>query len=136
LYVGLISGVKKPFGKKTPKYEVDDERPLAEEPGLDEDLSDEDLLNAEATAPKPDIQEEPLTSKIDDTKVDRDQEKYERLLAAREDRTDFWLKEPEKATKIYFSSYFRDKGLMWLEKDKYYQFVHTFLCLLQEPTVY
>lgn len=117
---------------------MDDERPLAEEPGLDEDLSDEDLLNVEATAaaPEPTIQEEPPTSKIDTTKVDRNQEKYEQLLAAREDRTDFWLKETEKATKIYFSSYYRDKGLMWLEKDKYYQFVRIFLSLLQEPTIY
>lgn len=106
--------MKKPHGKKTPNYEIDDERPHTEDPGIEEDGSDEENMEMESAELETVISEVlPTINKDEEAKRKKNEETYQKLLAAREERPYFWVNETEKATKIFFSSYFRDKGLMW-----------------------
>jgi hypothetical protein len=111
----VITGVKAPpKGKRRVIYEEDDERPGAEEPGIESDISDEDLMapvegakqNEEVEVEEPDSAEEEAIRQMNE-------EKYYKLIALAEERPLFWINDPERATKIFLSSHFRDRGLMW-----------------------
>lgn len=116
LYVGIISGVKKPQGRKS-RLPEDDERPLVElNPGLEDDMSEEeDLMEVDSQTPIEGQVEEGDARRLQEERLARDYAKYERMIAAKDERTLFWVTEPEKATKIFLSSHFRDRGLMWSE---------------------
>ncbi|PVF95525.1 hypothetical protein CPB86DRAFT_738689 [Serendipita vermifera] len=123
LYTGVITGVKAPpKGKKRVIYEEDDNRPGAEEPGIESDISDEDLMAPVEGANKTEEQEEEAPEEEPDSLEEAaikqvNEERYQRLLSLAEERPLFWISDPEKATKIFLSSHFRDRGLMWSEPN-------------------
>lgn len=112
--------MKRPQGGKRARYFEDDERPGAEEPGPEDEISDDDDLmkvdNADSPdkvpGVTPDNEEEAKKPRISE-KAARNEEVYLDLLAKAEEKPEFWMNETEKATKIFLSSYFRDKGLLW-----------------------
>lgn len=91
----------------------DDEALDGHNSGPEDELSDEDLMAANAEPDVPADDEPDPHDKEEEERLARMEEKYQDLLALREERTHFWTQEPEKATKIFLSSHFRDKGLMW-----------------------
>jgi hypothetical protein len=115
LYAGIISGVKRPHLKKKSQYVDDNEGPEGPQSGPEDDISDEDLMGVDAD-PTTVSDEEPNKRDKDDVLNARNEEAYQQLLAAREERPHFWVQETEKAVKVFLSSHFRDKGLMWYVK--------------------
>lgn len=109
-----MSGVKRPNPNKKSNYVDDDEGANGNDSGPDEELSDDDPMDVNVDPVLSD--EEPTATageKKEEERLARIEEAYQQLLNAREERTFFWVQEPEKATKVFLSSHFRDKGLMW-----------------------
>ncbi|KIM25869.1 hypothetical protein M408DRAFT_330875 [Serendipita vermifera MAFF 305830] len=117
LFTGILSGVRRPNPQQKSHYVDDNENPNDNNGGPDNDSGDDDLIDG-IEEPVILSDEEPSErEKEDEKKAAREEELYQKLLALRDERTQFWVQEPEKATRIFLSSHFRDKGLMWSEPN-------------------
>lgn len=118
IYAGVIASVQKPSSRlKLPDEEA------AQEPetgGDDEDVSDDDLLgpteSRDAAAPS---ESGGTKTTFNDDEMKRRMEaknwaRYQELLRQKDERMDFFVEKTEEATRIFFSSFYHDKGLLWL----------------------
>lgn len=118
IYAGVIASVQKPSSRlKLPDEEA------AQEPetgGDDEDVSDDDLLgpteSRDAGAPS---ESGGTKTTFNDDEMKRRMEaknwaRYQELLRQKDERMDFFVEKTEEATRIFFSSFYHDKGLLWL----------------------
>ncbi len=122
IYAGVIASVQKPSNRlKVPEEEA------AQEPETggadadeDEDVSDDDLLGptegGHAAAPS---ETGGTTTTFNDNETKRRLEdkswaRYQELLRQKDERVDFFVEKTEEATRIFFSSFYHDKGLLWL----------------------
>jgi len=124
----VIATIQKP----SPRLKVPEDE-AAQEPetgDADEDVSDDDLLgpteSQDAAAPS-----EPGGTKItfNDDEAKRKQEaknwaRYQELLRQKDERIDYFVEKTEEATRIFLSSFYHDKGLLWsvLCRDKSMRF--------------
>lgn len=118
IYSGVIASVQKPSSRLQVPEEEGAQQPDSGD--LDEGVSDDDLLNPtegqHAAAPsesggiKPTYNDDGTKKKLEAKNWAR----YQGLLRQKDERMDFFVEKPEEATKIYFSSYYHDKGLLWL----------------------
>ncbi|KAG8818182.1 hypothetical protein FRC17_010911 [Serendipita sp. 399] len=130
IYIGVLTGVKKPQKSRRPTYSDDDEdAPLPEKQGNleqrdggdeEDDVDDDD----EVMHPEPAVDLSAFSAKEKEQKeqlrgerMTKNTDTYHRLRSLAEERTDYWISDPETATKIFLSSYFRDRGLMWSEHN-------------------
>ena len=118
IYSGLIASIQKPSNRLQVAEEEDAQQPETCDP--DEDVSDDDLLNpteGQHTAAASESGATKTTFKDDETKKKLEAKnwtRYQELLRQKDDRMDFFVEKTEEATRIYFSSYYHDKGLLWL----------------------
>ena len=118
IYAGLIASIQKPSTRlKVPEEEGAQE---AENGDPDEGVSDDDLLGPtegqNAAAPS---ESGGTRSTLNDEETKRRLEaknwaRYQELLRQKDERMDIFVENPEEATRIFFSSYYHDKGLLWL----------------------
>jgi hypothetical protein len=115
---GAIASIEKPGPYLRVPEGKDAQGPETGDP--DEDLSDDDLLGPtegqDAAAPS-ESGEINTTGNDDVPKSSIDPKKwarYQDLLRQKDDRMDFFVEKTEEATKTFFSSYYHDKGLLWL----------------------
>ncbi|KAG8870829.1 hypothetical protein FRC20_011280 [Serendipita sp. 405] len=121
-YIGVISGVKKPQRLRKPVYSEDEDTPFTDKPeNLVEDNDEED---DDVETPEPNVDVTVFSAKdTEDKRQSRDErlarndDTFHRLRSLAEERTEYWVSDPETATKIFLSSYFRDRGLMWSEPN-------------------
>lgn len=119
----MISGVKRPHSKKKSRF-VDDEGPKGPQSGPEDDTSDEDLMVVDGDPVTVSDEESPNLDAEEEKRNARNEEAYQQFLAAREERPHFWVEETEKAVKVFLSSHFRDKGLMWYVEYRSAQSYH------------
>jgi hypothetical protein len=117
IFAGVIATVQKP----SPRPNVPEEE-AAQEPetgDADEDVSDDDLLGpteSRDAAPPDESGGTKTTSNDDETKrrlEAKNWARYQELLRQKDERMDFFVEKAEEATKIFFSSFYHDKGLLW-----------------------
>ena len=120
IYAGVIASVQKPSTRlKVPEEEATQE-PENGGADADEDVSDDDLLGPtegrNATAPS---ETGGTTTTFNNYEMkkrleDKTWARYQELLRQKDERVDFFLEKTEEATRIFFSSFYHDKGLLWL----------------------
>jgi len=117
IYSGVIASVQKPSNRLQVPEEEGAQQPEAGDPG--EDVSDDDLLNPtggqHAAAPS---ESGGIKTPFNDDETKKKLEaknwaRYQDLLRQKDERMDFFVEKTEEATRIYFSSYYHDKGLLW-----------------------
>ncbi|KZT05598.1 uncharacterized protein LAESUDRAFT_681115 [Laetiporus sulphureus 93-53] len=101
LYVGIISSVNPPVSRKTLQTMQ------AQNVSDDDDDDDED-------ADDPKVKESQAA--VTDEEKERAHELGDNFLEAKDLHMDNFLNDTEKNIKIFFSSHFRDKGLIWSEQ--------------------
>ncbi|KAI9000675.1 hypothetical protein BD414DRAFT_472396 [Trametes punicea] len=128
LYIGLISGMQPPASRKKNAAIRDALAAMAEAPADDDDDDDEDempetrppqeasvlvtndegadvsAIHAPLTQPKPGFTEEER------------QQRREYYREVRDTKIDRFLNDPETAVKIFFSGYYRDRGMIFSRK--------------------
>jgi hypothetical protein len=118
IYAGVIANFQKPSIPLKDHKEEGAQEPGAGDP--DEDLSDDDLpapAEGQLAAAPPEPGETKSTSNNDEMKRSleaRNWARYQELLRQNDERIEFFVDKTEQATKIFFSSYYHDKGLLWL----------------------
>jgi hypothetical protein len=114
----VIASIQKPSNRLKVPEEEGTQGPETGDP--DEGVSDDDLLDPtegqHAAAPS-----EPGGTKttFNDGEMKRRLEsknwsRYQELLRQKDERMDFFVEKTEEATRIFFSSFYHDKGLLWL----------------------
>lgn len=83
----------------------------------EDDISDEDPMVVTADPLVTSDQESGKLGADEGKMSARNEEIYQKLLAAREERPYFWVQETEKAIKVFLSSHFQDRGLMWYAQN-------------------
>lgn len=122
IYAGVIASVQKPSTRlKVPKEEATQGPEIGDaDADADEDVSDDDLLDPtegrDAAAPS---ETGGTTTIFNDYEMKRRLEdkswaRYQELMRQKDERVDFFLEKTEEATRIFFSSFYHDKGLLWL----------------------
>lgn len=114
----MIASVQKPSTRlKLPDEEVSQE---PETGGDEEDVSDDDLLGpTESRDDAAPAESGGTKTTFNDDEMKRRQEaknwaRYQELLRQKDERMDFFVEKTEEATRIFFSSFYHDKGLLWL----------------------
>ena len=114
----MITNIQKPSTRLKVREEEGAQEPGAGDP--DEDLSDDDLpapAEGQLAAAPPESGETKTTSNDDEMKRSleaRNWARYQELLRQNDERMDFFVNKTEQATKIFLSSFYHDKGLLWL----------------------
>ena len=121
IYAGVIASVQKPSTRvKVPEEEATQEPETGgADGGADGDVSDDDLLGPTESqhVVAPSESGGPITTSNDDEMNkrlgDKNWARYQELLRQKDERMDFFIEKTEEATKIFFSSFYHDKGLLW-----------------------
>ncbi|KAH9938054.1 uncharacterized protein B0H18DRAFT_866225 [Fomitopsis serialis] len=127
LYIGLISSIQPPPGvKRMKQLQAMTE---AAEGGGDSDDDSDDAMGGNAKPEKPvtivdeerarAIQEETVRSappKRSPFTEEERQTRRENFREAKDSRMDTFFNDTDNCMKVFFSSYFRDKGLIWSEQ--------------------
>ena len=118
IYAGMIASIQKPSTRlKVPEEETAQE-PETGDP--DDDVSDDDLLgttegqhaaaSSESGGTKATFNDDEMKRRL----ADKNWAKYQELLRQKDERMDFFVEKTEEATRVFFSSFYHDKGLLWL----------------------
>ncbi|KAG8856631.1 hypothetical protein FRB91_000529 [Serendipita sp. 411] len=90
----------------------------------DSEIDGEGIKTVTLQTPEPNVDVTVFSAKdTEDKRQSRDERlarndyTFHRLRSLAEERTEYWVSDPETATKIFLSSYFRDRGLMWSEPN-------------------
>ncbi|KDQ64071.1 hypothetical protein JAAARDRAFT_74885 [Jaapia argillacea MUCL 33604] len=111
LYLGLLAHPNQPSKKKKKAIE------LLDGAGDDEDVvySDEEGIDDSPRPPSPLNPDPANPDQIDAPNPTTDPTEEDQPLPQTPDRLTPFLNDPERNTKIFLSSYFRDKGMVWSE---------------------
>ena len=118
IYAGVIASIQKPSTRLKVREEEGAQEPGTRDP--DDDLSDDDLLapaEGQLAAAPPESSGTKTTSNDDEMKRSLEAKnwaRYQELLRQNDERMDFFVDKTEQATKIFLSSHYHDKGLLWL----------------------
>lgn len=119
----MIASVQKPSTRlKVPEEEATQEPEAGgadASADADEDVSDDDLLgpteSQHVVAPSESGETMAISNddEVNKRLADKNWAKYQELLRQKDERMDFFVEKTEEATKIFFSSFYHDKGLLW-----------------------